>query len=151
MTTLFAATLILHVLFGLLGLIASFWVTFHLFGAIHNHRTLVRSSALAFISYILSWFAGGWYYWKYYGAIVKPKIVGGDYVWAHAIFMEVKEHIFLFLPFASLCIFVILWLAGDSLRDNGLLRRRVAMLSFFVTLLATIVTLSGVLITGGAR
>ena len=151
MSTFFAVLLIAHVLFGLVGVMASFRVTFLLIKSTLPIPALIRASMYAFFSYLISWFSGGWYYWKYYGSIVKPKIVGGEFSWAHLVFMEAKEHVFLFMPFATLCIALVLWLKADALQQDPALRKKLMVLSFFVTLLAVIITLSGVLITGGAR
>lgn len=151
MSTFFAVLLIAHVLFGLVGVMASFRVTFLLIKSTLPIPALIRASMYAFFSYLISWFSGGWYYWKYYGSIVKPKIVGGEFSWAHLVFMEAKEHVFLFMPFATLCIALMLWLKADALQQEPSLRRKLMFFSFFVTLLAVIITLSGILITGGAR
>lgn len=151
MSTFFAVLLIAHVLFGLVGVMTSFRVTFLLIKSTLPISALVRTSLYAFFSYLISWLSGGWYYWKYYGTKVKPVIVGGDFPWAHLVFMEAKEHIFLFLPFATLALAVALSLKGDVIVANPRLRRSVMILSFTITVLAIIVTLSGILISGGAR
>ena len=103
MSTLFATLLILHILSGLTGVIYSFRVTFLLLKKEIVQMTIARTAYFAFASYIISWVAGGWYYWKYYGSNVKPAITSGDFPWAHIVFMESKEHIFLFLPFKRFC------------------------------------------------
>ena len=151
MSTFFATLLISHVILGLVGVMTSFRVTLLLLQTEVNVKSLRNSSILAFISYLISWLSGGWYYWKYYGASVKPKIVGGDYSWAHLIFMEAKEHVFLILPFATLCIALILWFKADTLATDIVLKKRLMVLSLVITTIAIIITLSGILITGGAR
>lgn len=151
MSIFFATLLIAHVLFGLVGVMASFRVTLLLIKDTLPISALIRSSLYAFFSYLISWLSGGWYYWKHYGTSVKPAIVGGEFPWAHLVFMEAKEHVFLFMPFATLCIALMLWLKADALQQEPSLRRKLMLFSFFVTLLAVIITLSGILITGGAR
>lgn len=151
MSTFFAGLLIAHVLFGLMGTIGSFRLTFMLIKEAADVRVLRFVSLSSFCAFVASWFTGGWYYWKYYGAAVKPVIVGGEFPWAHLVFMEAKEHIFLFLPFASLVLALLIWLKGDTFSTNPILRKKVMALALAVTILAIIVTVSGVLITGGAR
>jgi len=151
MSTLFATLLILHILFGLAGVIYSFRVTFLLLKKEIIQMTIARSAYLAFASYLISWVAGGWYYWKYYGSNVKPTITSGDFPWAHIVFMESKEHIFLFLPFATLALALTLSFTSDVIITNSKLKTAVILLSLAITALAIIVTLSGVLISGGAR
>lgn len=151
MSTFFATLLITHVILGLVGVMASFRVTFLLLCSEIKVSSLKRVSILAFTSYLISWLSGGWYYWKYYGSVVKPKIVGGDYTWAHLIFMESKEHVFLLLPFATFCIALVLWFKADALATDVVLKKKIMILSLIVTTIAIIITLSGILITGGAR
>lgn len=151
MSTFFATLLITHVVLGLVGVISSFRVTFLLLCPEIKASSLKWVSGLAFSSYFISWLSGGWYYWKYYGTNVKTKIVGGDYSWAHLIFMEAKEHVFLLLPFATLCIALILWFKADTLATDVVLKKRLMILSLVITTIAIIITLSGILITGGAR
>lgn len=151
MTTLFAATLVLHVVLGLVGVIASFMTTYGLIKSEPKIPFIKKASITAFLAYVLSWLSAGYYYWFYYGANVKPVILEGSYPWAHLVFMEAKEHVFLFLPFATLALAVLIILAGDRLASDGALRKQSALLSLMITILAIIVTLSGVLITGGAR
>ena len=151
MSTLFGVLLVLHVLFGIFGVICSFMFSFMLIKETWERRKLVVVSACAWVAYMVSWIAGGWYYWKHYGAQVKPVIMGGDYSWAHLIFTESKEHVFLFLPFVSFCLFALVYFTSDALRVDPALKRNTLMLSLAVTALGVIVTLSGVLITGGAR
>lgn len=151
MSTLFGTLLSLHVILGLVGVIASFWTTFLLLRNELSRCTLTAVSLVAFVSYILSWFTGGWYYWKHYGTVVKPVIMSGKYPWAHSIFTEAKEHTFLFLPFVALMLTVLLWFGFDSVSSDQNLKRKTMFLSLTITIVGTIVALSGVLITGGAR
>lgn len=151
MSTLFAVLLVLHILFGLLGVMSSFRATLFLLKENVLVAQITRASYVASVAYILSWLSGGWYYWKYYGSNVKPAIVGGDFPWAHLVFMEAKEHVFLFLPFATLALALALSLKGGVIIANPRLRRCTMLLSLTITVLAVIVTLSGILISGGAR
>ena len=65
--------------------------------------------------------------------------------------MEAKEHVFLLLPFATLCIALVLWFTADELATDGVLKKKIMLLSLIITIIAIIITLSGILITGGAR
>jgi hypothetical protein len=151
MSTLFATLLVLHVVTGLIAVFASFAVSLGILKKIPEFASVLRAALLACIMYILSWFSGGWYYWKYYGGVVKTSIMNGDYRWAHAIFTESKEHVFLFLPIASLALYLAIRYMNDEMLGNPALKRSITALSVIVTVIGTIITLSGVLITGGAR
>ena len=59
------------------------------------------AAIIGVICFILAWITGGVYYLEYYGPEVKPIIKEGPIPWAHSIAMEVKEHVYLFLPFLS--------------------------------------------------
>lgn len=151
MTTLFATMLILHVLLGLTGVILSFMVTYSLLKSEINLRFTRCTAFSAFLMYVLSWLSGGYYYWFYYGSKVKPVIMGGAYKWAHLVFTESKEHVFLFLPFVSLTLALALYAYGNELSTDSDLKKRMFRFSLAITIVAIIVTLSGILITGGAR
>jgi hypothetical protein len=150
MSTLFGSLLVAHILLGLIGVFISFAVSLMLLKRETTHRT-IRYAYYACVAYVFSWFTGGYYYWFYYGTQVKPKIMGGNFAWAHAVFMEAKEHVFLFLPFASFALAVVLHYAIDCFNSEPVLKKRTAALSVAVTAVAVVITLSGVLITGSAR
>jgi len=149
MSTLFAVTLSAHVILGVIGLIASFAVTLILFRQNGSVKRRTIWAWTACISYIVSWFGGGYYYVFYYGGTVKPVIKEGAYPWAHLVFMEVKEHIFLFLPVAAFALAIAVSRVTEERHPEllGLVR----VLAVTITVIATLVTLSGVIITGGAR
>ena len=151
MSTLFAIALVFHVIFGVVGVIASYTVLLLLLKKTANQRVLKWASFIAFLSYMVSWFSGGYYYVLYYGGSVKPDIVGGASPWAHLVFMEAKEHIFLMLPFATFALFILLYFKADAVFVGGALKGNTILLSAVITVLATIITLSGILISGGAR
>lgn len=151
MSTLFAVMLAAHVIFGLIGVIACYIVLLNLLKKTVSTKILKWSSAIAFDSYLLSWLSGGYYYVFYYGDNVKPGIKEGIYPWAHLVFMEVKEHVFLMLPFATFALWVVIVTKADQLDMDPKLKTSLAWLSAVITILATIITLSGIIITGAGR
>lgn len=151
MTTLTQGTLIAHVILGVIGTMAMYGVWLALLKKTPSVKFLKGASLTAFLSFLLSWFSGGYYYVAYYGDIVKPKILAGKYPWAHQIMTEAKEHIFLFLPFATLALFVAVWKLGDQFAIDENLRKRVAQCAGVITAVAVFVTLAGIIISGGAR
>jgi len=151
MSTLLKIALSSHVIFGIIGVIAVYAVWMSLLKKTPSINFLKYASLTAFISYLISWVTGGYYYVVYYGGVVKPVIKAGEYPWAHAFFTEVKEHVFLFLPFASLSIFLTFWLMGDKLIEDRLLRRSLMFVALAVFLIGAYVTASGVIMSGAAR
>ena len=151
METLFAVTLIAHVVLGILGVIFCYLVVLGLLKKTVSVKMLKWSSFLAFGAYMLSWLSGGYYYVFYYGSNVKPGIKEGAYPWAHLVFMEAKEHIFLMIPFATFALWVVLFTKGEQLDMDPKLKTSVVWLAAVITILATIITLSGIIITGAGR
>lgn len=151
MTPLFKVLLITHVLLGLLGAMATYAVWLGVLKKNPSIRFLKNASLVSFVSFMGSWFSGGYYYVKYYGDMVRPRILGGNYPWAHQIFTESKEHVFLFLPFAALALMVLVWCMGDRLGTDENLRKKTAFFAGAVTAVAIFITLAGIGISGGAR
>lgn len=149
MTPILETALILHVLFGLFGIFFFAAVGLSLLKKKNDFRLLAMESFFGFLSIALAWISGGYYYVTHYGKQVKPVINAGPYPWAHSIFMEWKEHLFLFLPFLSFIVFVAL--ALGSFKKENPWTREIAGLTWMIVILGIIMTLSGVLISGAAQ
>ncbi|KKR88767.1 MAG: hypothetical protein UU85_C0002G0019 [Candidatus Wolfebacteria bacterium GW2011_GWA2_42_10] len=153
MSVLLQFSLISHIFLGLLGIILFYAVLMVLFKPIDFKRIkfLRRVSLLGLISFLSSWILGGYYYVVYYGNIVKPLIKKSAYPWAHSIFMEAKEHIFLFLPFAALVAVLIFYILGEELEQKQAIKKTVIILSSLIVILGAIMALTGIIISGAAR
>lgn len=143
--------LVIHVLTGLIGVMASYAVLLNLLGRHFSLRLLKFSSVTAAVLYIISWISGGYYYVVRYGSEVKPIIKAGDYPWAHAFFTEAKEHLFLFMPVVAVIITAIVYLYGDTLNTSRATKHSTTMLALLVVLIGTFVTVSGIIMSGAAR
>lgn len=141
----------IHIFIGVIGIIASYMTLIWMFKREIPIRLLKGGSLIAFIAYIIAWFTGGYYYVVYYGSVVKPIIKNGPNPWVHSIIMEVKEHIFLFLPILSFVILLIVWLKSASLQENRSLRNALALIALITFIIAVSMALAGVLISGSAR
>lgn len=150
MSDLFSTLLILHVVIGILGVGASYTLLMGLLKRKPKLSLLRIYSLTAFLSYLISWGTGGYYYVFRYGGEVKPVIKAGLYPWAHALFMEVKEHIFLFLPVMAFTTLLALWAYGEKLEENKSLRRALILISVMMVLFGTFITASGIIISGAA-
>lgn len=151
MTTFFKTFLALHVIIGMIGVIAYAGVWMNLLKKNLPIRFLQWSSAIGFISFVLSWFAGGYYYAIYYGSAVKPIILKGNYAWAHSFFMEAKEHLFLFLPFLAAAMFISLLMLGERIETEPPLKRALTWLAGIIVMLGIIMAFSGIVISGAVR
>lgn len=150
MSMLLKIILISHVFLGVLGVIAFYAVWMGLLKQKLSLKFLQFASLTGLISFVLSWL-NGVYYVIYYSKAVRAAIKAGQYSWAHTVFMESKEHIFLFVPFLSAVVFLTLWFLGDKLENEINLKRSTIMISGLVTVLGIIITLSGLLISGAVR
>jgi len=144
-------TLILHVLTGLIGVMASYTVLMNLLGKRFSLKLLKISSVAAAVLYVISWLTGGYYYVIRYGVEVKPVIKAGDYPWAHSFFTEAKEHLFLFMPVVAIIVAAVVFLYGDTLNTTRSVKRTTTLLAFLVVLIGTFVTVSGIIISGSVR
>lgn len=151
MSPLLQAALVLHVVTGVGGVVALYalWM-----GLLKRTPVLERLRAWSFASllfFVLSWLTGGYYYVTYYGKAVKPVIKAGDFPWAHAVFTEAKEHVFLFLPVLAAVLFLALLWGGDEIERSSALKRSLVFLAGAATIVGILVTLSGVVISGAVR
>ncbi len=151
MSNVFATLLIAHVILGLISVILLYALLLGLLKKEINIDTLKRLSLFNFLALVASWVSGGYYYVLYYGANVKPVIMKGAYTWAHAVIMEAKEHVFLMLPFASLALLVVLYLCPEDIKNNENVKHALVGLVAVLVIVSTLMAISGVLISGGAR
>ncbi|MBI2426288.1 MAG: hypothetical protein HYV34_00405 [Candidatus Kerfeldbacteria bacterium] len=146
MNSTFQILLILHVLAGVLGILF-FLCAFFCLARPHRGKWRVGVTLLGTLSFWIAWIAGGAYYVKRYGSAVKPIIMKGSTPWAHTIFMEAKEHLFLFLPFLSVAALLLVWLAGQEIDKDEKLRARAQMLVGLIIALGIFMTFSGIVIS----
>mgnify|MGYP001603825289 FL=1 len=75
--------------------------------------------------------------------------MAGAYPWAHQVFMESKEHVFVLLPFLAIALWLMIRLLAKE-QDEKL--KKAAMFVAFITLsLGVFIALSGILISGAVR
>lgn len=140
----------LHLGFAILGIDGLLWAAGEILADPANRKRLRVAAWLGIIGLALSWLIGGYYYVKYYGPLVKPIIKAGSAPWAHAVVMEAKEHIFLFLiPLAC----VILCSVGLSKEEfNNLKIKKPALVLVILTVaIALSLGAMGYIISSAAR
>ena len=148
MTQTLSILLSVHIIIGVIGIIASYATLLWLFKKNISVRLLKISSITAFVAYITAWITGGYYYVVYYGSNVKPIIKDGPNPWAHSIIMETKEHIFLFLPLLAFVILLTVWFKGNNLQENRPLRNALALVVLITLIISVFMALGGVIISG---
>ena len=143
-----------HALLGELGLASFLWVFVEMLKPTSSR--LRRAKIAAFVGVVMffaSWIVGGYYYATDYGTIIKPIIKEGPQPWAHLVFMEAKEHIFLFLPFLSMFTYTLIIRYQSHLKGDKDSRARKAILFMCVLifLIGAMMAGMGYLISNGYR
>ncbi len=142
----------LHAVLGEIGALAFLWVFVDLLNP--NETRIKRACRVALIGVILlflAWFAGGYYYLTQYGSVVKPVIKAGPTPWAHDIFTETKEHIFLFIPFLAVLAYGLLERYRDAIHENRNIAVAIVILSGLIVAMAFAMAGMGFIISSGFR
>ena len=142
----------IHAALGEMSAIGFLWIFIELLNPSAKGIKRIRIiSLISVMMLFLSWFSGGYYYTNTYGKEVKPLIEDGPNPWAHEVFMETKEHVFLFLPILSLLTYYIIKKYEINLIKNKELRKYIILLCLMIFLLAFAMGAMGYLISSGAR
>ena len=89
--------MMLHVLFGMLFIVAAVWLFVEVLNASEANKDRIRNMSLAVAIFMwLAYLIGGYWYVIFYNA-EKAVILKGPWAFAHSFFMEVKEHVILML------------------------------------------------------
>lgn len=143
----------LHVGLGELAGLAFLWAFVELFRK-PNPAGVRRAqwAAMAGLAFVAaSWVVGGYYYVNVYGAAVKSVIKEGPTPWAHLIFMETKEHVFLFLPFIGATATALAFTYGGRLTEDASARKGFLALAGLSVLMVFGVGAMGFIVTTGYR
>src|SRR3989344_1975890 len=140
----------LHLGFAILAIDGFIWLFGELLARSGHRGRIMFSAVLGIVGFALSWLIGGYYYVTYYGPIVKPIIKAGSAPWAHAIAMEAKEHIFLFIiPMAFTALFAAL--LNRQTLDNSKIRKQLLVLIALIALVGLSLGAMGFIISAAAR
>lgn len=139
----------LHAVFGEIAAVLFLWTFVELYrGVDRTNANRVRYiSLVALLSLVLAWIVGGNYYLTGYQQI-KGTIVEGPQPWSHLVFMEAKEHIFLYLPVLAVLQTMVLR-AEDEITGNS--RYALLVVTGLLVLIAFAMAGMGYLISSGFR
>lgn len=144
--------ILMHATVAEIGLFAFLWVLVELLNPTETRIRRAKIAALiGVVCLITAWFAGGFYYVEVYGSQIKPAIKASDAKWVHSIVMEVKEHIFLFLPILAMLTAGLLHKYDKDLIENRDAQVTVVLLAGLIFLLGFSLAGMGAIIASGYR
>ncbi|MDZ4663027.1 MAG: hypothetical protein SGJ18_15555 [Pseudomonadota bacterium] len=146
------ALVFLHASIGEVAALAFLWVSIELFEP--TATRIKRATAVSLVGVIatfLCWILGGAYYVIHYVDFVRPVIKSGPYPWAQEIMMEIKQHIFLLIPFLALMVYLLIRQSSREIILDKTMRRRTIVLSLVTFFLCFLMTALGYLTSFGAR
>lgn len=144
--------ILLHAAVAEIGLFAFLWVLVELLNPTENRIRRAKIAALiGVVCLFTAWVVGGFYYVEVYGLQVKPLIKASDAKWVHSIVMEVKEHVFLFLPILATLVVALLFKYDKALIKSKDARVTIVLLAGLVFLLGFSIAGMGAIISSGYR
>lgn len=140
---------IIHVVFGSLGIYAALWLIVELLNSSKTNQRRIKIAGILIALFIwLSYFFGGYYYVNYYPAD-RTLIMAGPMPWAHAFFMEIKEHLFFILLLLATYVPIVVY-SEDFLPEKGG-RNLLFTVAGLIFILGLIMDGSGAIIIMGAK
>ena len=145
---------LLHSISGGLAALVLVWIILEM--RYPTDRSLARARVASYLAAFFvtagCWIAGGYNYLTSYGSQVKPVILEGPYPWAHEIVMEMKEHVFVFLPIIALSLSITLSvLDRDTFLSDDKLRRALSMIAFLALFMVLLMFLMGAIISNAGQ
>ena len=140
----------LHLGFAIVGIDAFLWLAGEFLAGTFGKLRVKTAAVIGVFGFALSWLVGGYYYVVYYGKLVKPVIKAGVAPWSHAIFMETKEHIFLFVVPLAVTALLLAFLKKEEIKEYNLSRLAV-ILAALVALLGLLIGTTGYMVSAAAR
>lgn len=141
----------LHIAFGELAGASLLWTVKEVVTLKSERLRWLRLSLwVAFVSVLMAWVIGGSYYLFFYQQ-VKPVINNGPEAWAHGVFTESKEHIFLVLPIIIFILAMFAYKNGSELLEHPALKKKFLILTVLAAIFVFSMAIMGYMITWGAR
>jgi len=142
------AILLTHAMFGVLGTLLALWVFVETLNAREQNAQRIRSISLCVaLCMTAACIAGGYWYLHYYPA-ERALILKGPWPFAHNLFMETKEHLFLMTLILS---FYLPIAARDRLYANAAARKAVLCVAMLIVLTGLSIEGAGAIIDHGVK
>jgi uncharacterized membrane protein YwaF len=140
--------LMAHATLGVLGTVAAVWVFVEALNAQESNAARTRTASFAVAAFMIAtWIVGGYWYIHFYPP-EKAIILMGPWPFAHNLFMETKEHLFLatlvlalYLPFA----------AAEKLYANRAARNMVLCTALLIAFTGLAIEGAGAIINHGVK
>jgi hypothetical protein len=142
------AILLAHAGLGVLGILAALWVFVETLSAGGQNISRIRNAAtLTAVAMTAAAMVGGYWYLHFYPA-ERALILKGPWPFAHNIFMETKEHLFLMTWILSLYLPIA---AHDKLQSSSAARKMVLSVAMLVVLTGLGIEGAGAVIDHGVK
>lgn len=142
------AILFAHATFGVLGTLSAVWVFVEALNAREQNLRRIRTAALTVAIFMVgAWIFGGYWYLVYY-PVERAMILQGPWPFAHNVFMETKEHLFLMTLILS---FYLPIAARDKLASSAAARRMTLCVAALIALSGLALEGSGAVIEHGVK
>ncbi len=140
--------LLAHATFGVLATLSAVWVFVEALNAREQNLQRIQTAAMAVaIFMVVAWIFGGYWYLHFY-SVERAIILRGPWPFAHNVFMETKEHLFLMTLILS---FYLPIAARDKLASNEAARSMVLSVAALIALSGLALEGSGAVIEHGVK
>jgi hypothetical protein len=131
-----------------MGCLAALWVFLEALNAQPGNAGRTRAAALVTaVSMAAAWICGGYWYIHFYPA-EKALILQGPWPFAHNLFMETKEHLFLI---TGMLAFLLPVVTREKLDSNAAARKLVLTVAALIVITGLAVEGAGAVIEHGAK
>jgi hypothetical protein len=142
------AILLAHATVGVLGTLSALWVFVEALNAREQNAERIRRIALAVAFFMCAaLILGGYWYLHFYPA-ERALILKGPWPFAHNLFMETKEHLFLMTLILSLYLPIA---ARDRLYSSTVARKMVLAVSMLIVVTGLTIEGAGAVIDHGVK
>ena len=140
--------LLAHAAFGVTGCLAALWVFVEALNAQSGNAARIRAAALmTALSMAAAWICGGYWYVHFYPAD-RILILKGPWPFAHNLFMETKEHLFLI---TGMLAFLLPVATREELFSHAAARKLVLSVAALIVITGLTVEGAGAVIEHGAK
>jgi hypothetical protein len=137
-----------HATVGMLGTLLALWVFVETLNAREQNAERIRTIAFAVAAFMLAALILGGYWYLHFYPVERAMILKGPWPFAHNLFMETKEHLFLmtlilafYLPIA----------ARERLYSNAAARKMVLAVAMLIVVTGLTIEGAGAVIDHGVK